>query len=132
MNTVKQLAVVAILAARNIILSVLLAVAFLEIAKPYGILQFDLRPYFGPVLDALGSQAFQTLIMCVVLLGIYFIPWLVAKDRRHRNASAIAVLNIFLGWTFLGWVAALVWAMTNNVAPPRVQIIPPNRTGVEK
>ena len=25
---------------------------------------------------------------------------------------AIAVLNLFLGWTVMGWVAALVWAYT--------------------
>ena len=27
-------------------------------------------------------------------------------------------LNLFLGWTFVGWVGALVWAMTDNVKPP--------------
>jgi len=30
------------------------------------------------------------------------------------NMDAILILNLFLGWTFLGWVIALVWAFTNR------------------
>jgi Superinfection immunity protein len=59
------------------------------------------------------------LTFIAILVGIYFLPLLVAWKRRHRNAVAIAVLNLFLGWTFLGWVAALVWAFTDNVDTPR-------------
>ena len=57
------------------------------------------------------------LIFFIAVLATYFIPWIIAINRKHMNTSAIALLNIFLGWTFLGWVAALVWAMTNDVAP---------------
>jgi hypothetical protein len=42
----------------------------------------------------------------------YFIPTFVANGRRHHNTMAIFVLNLFLGWTFIGWLAALVWACT--------------------
>lgn len=42
---------------------------------------------------------------------IYFIPSMVAALRQHRNKSGIILLNIFLGWTLLGWVGALIWAM---------------------
>jgi hypothetical protein len=41
---------------------------------------------------------------------VYFLPTLVAVLNRHLNTMAIIVLNILLGWTFLGWVVALVWA----------------------
>jgi uncharacterized membrane protein YqaE (UPF0057 family) len=37
---------------------------------------------------------------------------LVAGERGHHNKDAIVVLNVLLGWTFLGWVIALVWACT--------------------
>jgi cyanate permease len=47
----------------------------------------------------------------------YFLPALVARARDHRNASAIVVLNFFLGWTGLGWIVALIWAYTNDKAP---------------
>ena len=42
----------------------------------------------------------------------YFAPWLIAMFRNHHNRSAIAVLNLLLGWTLLGWIIALVWACT--------------------
>jgi len=43
---------------------------------------------------------------------IYFLPSFVANKKQ--NANAILILNLFLGWTILGWIAALVWALTNE------------------
>jgi hypothetical protein len=43
------------------------------------------------------------------------IPAIVASCRHHNATGAIIVLNIFLGWTFIGWVIALVWASTNDL-----------------
>jgi hypothetical protein len=49
--------------------------------------------------------------LIIVFLGLlYFLPTIVGRNKR--NANAIMMLNIFLGWTFIGWVVALVWAMT--------------------
>ncbi|MEM7061388.1 MAG: superinfection immunity protein [Pseudomonadota bacterium] len=50
-------------------------------------------------------------VICLLIFA-YFLPSFVAVARGHQNNTAIAVLNIFLGWTFLGWVCALVWAFT--------------------
>jgi hypothetical protein len=47
----------------------------------------------------------------------YLLPSLVATWSRHRNTAAISVLNVFLGWTLLGWIIALIWASTSNCAP---------------
>ena len=49
-------------------------------------------------------------LLCVAVMALmfYFLPAFVAGMRGHQNAAAIAVLNLFLGWTFLGWVVALV------------------------
>jgi len=47
-------------------------------------------------------------IMFAFVMVVYFTPSLVGLKKR--NAAAIFVLNFFLGWTFIGWVAALVWA----------------------
>lgn len=61
-----------------------------------------------------GNTAGQTAVVWVVAgisLG-YLIPMAVAVTRRHPQARAIGVLNIFLGWTVIGWAAALVWAST--------------------
>jgi hypothetical protein len=42
---------------------------------------------------------------------IYFLPFIVAIARKHLDSTAIFVLNLFLGWTFIGWVIALIWAV---------------------
>lgn len=40
---------------------------------------------------------------------IYFLPTIVGLN--NRNSTAILVLNTFLGWTGIGWIAALIWAV---------------------
>lgn len=49
-------------------------------------------------------------VFFVFCVGIYLFPSVVALIRKKANAPAIFVLNIFLGWTFAGWLIALVWA----------------------
>jgi hypothetical protein len=58
------------------------------------------------------ALAANNIVIIPTLLALYFLPWVVAGYRGHRNAMAIGVLNILLGWTVLGWVAAMVWACT--------------------
>ena len=57
------------------------------------------------------------ILLALVVGGLFFLilPAWIAFKRGHNNAGAILALSILLGWTFLGWVAALVWAMTDNV-----------------
>ncbi|MGA0599192.1 superinfection immunity protein [Caulobacter sp. KR2-114] len=66
-----------------------------------------------------GLAAVGLLVIVLIVLGcaaVYFLPTLIAFGRRKRNAGAILALNLFLGWTLLGWVLALVWSLT--VDPP--------------
>ena len=53
----------------------------------------------------------------VIILFLYFIPALVASQREHRQAGAILVINLFLGWPLLGWVIALAWACSDARGP---------------
>jgi hypothetical protein len=53
----------------------------------------------------------------ILLFVVYFFPSFIGWRRRHHNAGAIFVLNLLLGWTVLGWAAALVWASTRTEAP---------------
>jgi hypothetical protein len=46
---------------------------------------------------------------------MYFLPSILAFARSKRDATAILLLNIFLGWTVIGWVVALVWAVKTDV-----------------
>ncbi len=52
-------------------------------------------------------------IAIVVVAGVvYMLPTIVANQLDHKNRQAIAVLNLFGGWTCIGWVGALVWSFT--------------------
>ena len=44
----------------------------------------------------------------------YLLPSFVALQRKHVNTTAICVLNILVGWSLIGWVAVLVWALVNS------------------
>lgn len=54
----------------------------------------------------------DTTTVVLIMLGVYFLPTIIGA--RHHNAGAIFVLNLLLGWTFVGWIVALVWACTNS------------------
>jgi hypothetical protein len=41
----------------------------------------------------------------------YFLPSIIALARSKRSTLSIFFLNLFLGWTLVGWVVALVWAV---------------------
>ena len=53
-------------------------------------------------------------ITLIITALAYFAPSLVAYERRHNNLAAIIATNIFLGWTAIGWVIAIIWAFTDN------------------
>lgn len=60
-----------------------------------------------------GLNAFGTLMAfsgVVFVPALYMLPTIEAWLRKSNNLPAIAALNFFLGWSLLGWVAALVWA----------------------
>jgi hypothetical protein len=71
------------------------------------------------------AQAFMALALGAFGFCVYFAPWLNAKNRKHRNSAAIFVVNFFFGWTVIGWVAALVWSLTNE--PKRFNSASPAR-----
>jgi hypothetical protein len=54
----------------------------------------------------------EGIVTLFLFLVFYFLPWIWAGLRGHHQRSAIAVLNLLLGWTVLGWIIALVWAST--------------------
>lgn len=64
-------------------------------------------------------QFLPGLVALLVFLCLYFLPTAIAHRRRHRNTLALGALNLLLGWTLLGWVAALVWALMDQPANQR-------------
>jgi len=50
-------------------------------------------------------------VLIAILSLFYFLPFAIAFHKRRANTGAIFALNLFLGWSLIGWVAALVWAL---------------------
>lgn len=48
----------------------------------------------------------------LLMFGLYVFPSIVATARGHHQQNAIFILNLLLGWTIIGWIAALIWAAT--------------------
>ena len=66
-----------------------------------------------------SAYSLGAVAMFIVLAVIYFIPTFVVK-KSHPNQAGVILLNIFLGWTFLGWVGALIWAISGNDKPRNI------------
>ena len=55
-----------------------------------------------------------TLIALPFMLAVGFAPTIIALARHHHNSLAIFALNLLLGWTGIGWIAALIWSLTST------------------
>jgi uncharacterized membrane protein len=55
-----------------------------------------------------GSTATILMLMAIVL--IYMLPTFIAFGREHPRRQDVAVVNIILGWTLIGWLVAFLWA----------------------
>lgn len=64
---------------------------------------------------------FISLMFFVFGPALYLLPTIEAFSRKHENAGSVALLNVFLGWTFMGWVAAYIWAFKQPTAVTVVQ-----------
>jgi predicted RNA-binding Zn-ribbon protein involved in translation (DUF1610 family) len=48
----------------------------------------------------------------LLLTGAYLLPTVISAVRFRSNTLAIFALNLFAGWTLVGWVVALVWSLS--------------------
>ena len=64
-------------------------------------------------------QDFRSVLPALVLLCVvffsYWFPALLANKRRHRDKGSIFFVNLFFGWTVLGWVIALIWSASGTL-----------------
>ncbi|WP_348550259.1 superinfection immunity protein [Acidithiobacillus sp.] len=62
-----------------------------------------------------GSMMMIAVIAAITVgVAIYFIPSVIAYSRSARNFLAIFLLNLFLGWSLLGWLGSLIWALLDE------------------
>ena len=78
-------------------LLIVIGAAFLFLTASYLIQRdaFDIAPLFITVL--------------------YTLPIGVAALRKHNRVLQIIITNLWLGWTIIGWMFALLWACDWNV-----------------
>ena len=61
-----------------------------------------------------AGRVVGAILVSLFTLG-YLIPWSIAFARRHNQQVPIFLINLFLGWTLIGWVGALIWAFSSDV-----------------
>jgi len=57
----------------------------------------------------------------LVSATLYFLPTIIAVARKKANVLGILLVNFLLGWSVIGWIVALVWAVSTE----RVDQVPP-------
>lgn len=55
-----------------------------------------------------------SLVMLLAIVGLYLLPTIIAFDRKVVNKWSVAVINILLGWTLVGWAVALAFAVRDS------------------
>ena len=53
----------------------------------------------------------KTIAQALLVAAVYGLPALVAVWRRHDRSETIALTNLLLGWTVIGWLLLLIWAL---------------------
>ena len=62
-----------------------------------------------------GGSLVTAWLLILLAIFLYFVPYICALSRGCKAKDGIAVVNLFLGWTFIGWVVALAWAASGEV-----------------
>lgn len=56
----------------------------------------------------------EIILVILFLLAIYLLPSINAFNRWHKDKKAVLALNLFLGWTAIGWIGSLIWSFTGS------------------
>jgi hypothetical protein len=65
----------------------------------------------------------EAIAITSIAVFVYLIPTIIF-GRKKRSVAAIAVLNLYLGWTVIGWIVALVWASTKDRDSIQIRTLP--------
>ena len=87
-----------------------------EGASPYILRMIALAQEVLARPDEVYVIGFKPLLMLVIGTFLYFLPSLLAFKRETRRRWTILGINLFLGWTLIGWIVAMV--MTLRYEPP--------------
>ncbi|MGQ9659540.1 MAG: superinfection immunity protein [Thermochromatium sp.] len=74
--------------------------------------------------DAIYPIDVRGWFISALLILFYLLPTWLAFDQRHHRRVLIAVVNVLLGWTILGWIGLLLWSMATGHPETRVTQAP--------
>jgi hypothetical protein len=80
-------------------------------------------------LNAMGNAV--SFLILITAPALYMLPTFEAWKNKQPNLVSIALVNVFLGWSLIGWVVALAWAFKSP--SPNIVVLPTNvETETEK
>lgn len=56
-------------------------------------------------------------------VGFYFIPSIIGFSRKHTNSVGIFIVNLFFGWSLIGWIVCFIWALSSKGQSQTVNVI---------
>ena len=66
------------------------------------------------MMGSVGAPEIIVLFVLACLFALYMLPTIVAYFRKKRNTPAIVLVNLLLGWSVIGWIVAMVWAVATE------------------
>jgi len=58
-----------------------------------------------------SADPITAIVFFIFALALYGLPSIIAISRGHPQFAPILVINLFFGWTLIGWVGSLAWAV---------------------
>ena len=69
-----------------------------------------------PIMSAPLIRGFVGLFALLIFLPLYFVPAILGWKKKNR--TGILLLNLLAGWTLIGWIAAIIWAIVDQAQNP--------------
>jgi len=54
----------------------------------------------------------ESLFLLLIIIALYFLPTIIAWDKD--GVGSVFIINLLLGWTLIGWIVALIWAINTK------------------
>src|SRR5262245_18246808 len=64
--------------------------------------------------ERMNNFSFAGLIIVIAAVACYMLPAITCEIRDIRDGQWITWIDLLFGWTVLGWIAALLWAIVEK------------------
>jgi hypothetical protein len=78
------------------------------------------------------TEILLILIAAFPFFILYLLPTIIAYLRKKSNLTIIFLVNFFLGWSLVGWIVSLIWALSSENTFHKVEVKNPIPHLVEK